>query len=108
MGTVYSAVDLHVFVRGGLESRLPTREQFSQEIQKQFHEAELRGVPSITLSAGMIHRVLGGYPGLGHQMPSCCDAMYAECDATRDHVVERPKNGRGASLTIRYALPRGH
>jgi hypothetical protein len=38
-------------------------------------------------------------------MPSCCEAMYAE-KRTGDVIIARPPEGMGASLTIRYKLPR--
>jgi hypothetical protein len=38
-------------------------------------------------------------------MPSCCEAMYAE-KRTGDVIIARPPEGMGASLTIRYQLPR--
>ncbi|WP_136624282.1 MULTISPECIES: hypothetical protein [Bradyrhizobium] len=59
---------------------MATKEQFQfrKELQRLLREAELRGAPSIELNSGTLHRQLGGYPGLNHQMPSCCQAMYDE------------------------------
>jgi 5-methylcytosine-specific restriction protein A len=50
--------------------------------------------------------VIGGYPGAGkHRMPVCCEAMRSEKRAG-DEIVFEPPKGKGASLTIRYRLPR--
>lgn len=38
-------------------------------------------------------------------MPSCCQAMYHEQRAD-DEIISRPPKGKGATLTIRYRLPR--
>jgi hypothetical protein len=38
-------------------------------------------------------------------MPVCCDAMYDEQRARKSTLLSPPK-GKGASLTIRYGLPR--
>ncbi|WP_156944753.1 HNH endonuclease [Bradyrhizobium sp. Ec3.3] len=85
---------------------MATKEQFRDEIRKHLREAELRGSRSLDLNSGTLHRQLGGYPGSNHQMPSCCRAMYDEQIASEDKIVTRPKKGFGASLTIRYSLPR--
>lgn len=87
---------------------MPTTEEFSKAIKARLREAELKGAEWIEINAGQLHRKLGGYPpeaGGSHQMPSCCDAMYAE-QRTGDIVKAMPSKGKGASLTIRYNLPR--
>jgi 5-methylcytosine-specific restriction protein A len=38
-------------------------------------------------------------------MRQCCEVMRGEMRAT-DEVVDEPPSGQGASLTIRYRLPR--
>lgn len=85
---------------------MPTREEFSNAIRAKLREAELRGAGHLDLNAGELHRELGGYPAAGaHQMPSCCEALYAE-QRTGDTILARPPKGKGASLTVRYKLPR--
>jgi 5-methylcytosine-specific restriction protein A len=87
---------------------MPTKEEFLAEIRQQLRQAELRGATSLNLNAGELHRRLGGYPDGGkHQMPACCSAMYAEQKAG-DRIVSAPPKGKGASLVIAYALPRGN
>jgi 5-methylcytosine-specific restriction protein A len=38
-------------------------------------------------------------------MPSCCQVMYGE-QTSFDRVLHAPPKGKGASLTVRYQLPR--
>ncbi|HEX9931471.1 MAG TPA: hypothetical protein VGB08_01370 [Allosphingosinicella sp.] len=84
---------------------MPTKQEFLDELRARFRRAEERGLSSLEVNAGDLHRSLGGYPGTNHQMPSCCEAMYAEQRAG-DELVACPPKGKGASLTMRYRLPR--
>lgn len=87
---------------------MPTIDEFRAELRSQLRQAELRGAPSVDIVSGDLHRKLGGYPppaGGQHQMPSCCQAMYAE-QQPNDVVVYSPPKGKGATLTMRYKLPR--
>jgi hypothetical protein len=87
---------------------LPTTDDFRLSLQAELHEAHQRGAKVVEVNAGKLHRKLGGYPpdqGSHHQMPSCCLAMYDEQRAD-DEIVYKPPKGKGASLTIRYRLPR--
>jgi hypothetical protein len=84
---------------------MPSVNQFRFALRSLFDEAESRGSPYVEINAGQLHRKLGGYPGPKHQMPSCCQAMYDEQKAG-DQVIRRPPQGKGASLSIRYRLPR--
>jgi hypothetical protein len=87
---------------------MPTKAEFRAELQSQLRQAELQGVDHFEISSGALHRKLGGYPpalGDSHQMPTCCTVMYDEMRA-EDVIVSAPNRGKGATLTIRYALPR--
>ena len=87
---------------------MPTKAEFRAELLSQLHQAELQGANHVEITSGALHRKLGGYPpllGESHQMPACCAAMYDEMRAV-DAIVSAPKKGKGATLTIRYALPR--
>jgi len=84
---------------------MATRVEFQRELRSQFRLAERSGERTIEVNSGDLHRGLGGYPGLNHQMPSCCEAMYNEARMS-DEIIMRPPKGKGASLTIRYYLPR--
>lgn len=84
---------------------MPTAGEFRDELRAQLRQAELNGAAYLEVNSGDLHRKLGGYPGTSHQMPSCCEAMYGERKA-RDKIIAQPPKGKGASLTIRYMLPR--
>jgi hypothetical protein len=85
---------------------MPSVQDFRMALKAQLYRAQKRGLPHIDIKAGELHRRLGGCPARSHQMPSCCEAMYAE-KKTGDMIIARPPEGKGASLTIRYKLPRG-
>jgi hypothetical protein len=87
---------------------VPTKSDFIAEIKAQFNRANGNAKSSLDINAGDLHRTLGGYPpqkGASHHMPSCCDAM-RETMKVGDEIIESPPKGRGASLTVRYKLPR--
>lgn len=84
---------------------MPTADQFRDRLNAKLREAERRGLTDLEVNSGALHRELGGYPGSNHQMPSCCDVMERE-RRPLDDIVSRPPSGRGASLTVRYRLPR--
>ena len=80
-------------------------DDFRAELIAQLGAAEQRGLPYIDINSGELHRKLGGYPGHDHRMPMCCEAMYQERGAG-DEIMSAPPKGHGASVTIRYKLPR--
>jgi len=84
---------------------MPTKEDFIRALRSEFDRAERNGLSKIDITSGELHRRVGGYPGTHHRMPVCCDAMQALKRAT-DTIVDQPPKGKGATLTIRYHLPR--
>ncbi|PHV08914.1 HNH endonuclease [Janthinobacterium sp. BJB412] len=93
--------------RGGhhkVEPRL-SKVDYQVAIRKMFAEAGGAGQAHLGVHAGKLHTKVGGYPGPGHSMPSCCDVMYAEMKHG-DEVLEAPPKKRGANVVIRYRLPR--
>ena len=88
---------------------MPTVADFQQEIDAQTKRAANQGRKSIEINAGELHRLVGGYPpkaGENHAMPSCCQAMWSRFDPLWDEEIEVPPSEKGASLTLRYSLPR--
>jgi 5-methylcytosine-specific restriction protein A len=85
---------------------MTSADDFRNELAAQLKRAEQRGAAHVEINSGELHRTVGGYPGPNHRMPMCCDAMYQE-QREGDEIVARPAEGKGASLTIRYKLPRG-
>ena len=84
---------------------MPSTDDFRSKLGERLRVAELKGLPHVDVNAGDLHREVGGYPGGSHQMPNCCRIMY-DAQKTGDRVLVAPPKGNGASVTIRYALPR--
>ncbi|MCG3122048.1 MAG: hypothetical protein GIKADHBN_00424 [Phycisphaerales bacterium] len=79
--------------------------EFQSELNRRFAEAEAIGVDCLTVTAGDLHRSVGGYPGPSHRMPGCCAVMRANIKPG-DKELHSPPKGNGASLEIRYVIPR--
>ena len=81
---------------------MPTADDFRIELKDQIERARRQGRPHIEVNSGELHRVLGGYPNASaHQMPTCCEVMRSEM-GPRDEIIFSPKEGNGASVTIKY------
>lgn len=83
----------------------PKADDFHSELDRLLKAGSEHGFSAVDLTAGALHRRIGDYPGADHRMPVCCDVMRQAMRET-DTVVEEPKKGAGASLMIRYSLPR--
>jgi 5-methylcytosine-specific restriction protein A len=83
-----------------------TANDFRVALKKLLDEAERSGQSYVDVLAGDLHRRVGGYPGKAHNMPGCVAVMKAEMQPG-DEVVNAPPSGKGASVIIRYRLPRG-
>jgi 5-methylcytosine-specific restriction protein A len=81
------------------------REDFERELAEIFDGETKNGETSVTVISGELHRRVGGYPVNNHRMPSCCDVMRAAMQEG-DEIVGQPPKGKGATLSIRYNLPR--
>lgn len=105
MSVQYRAALAGLLPSGPSKSLSAGARELYQELLARIARAQKHGAPHIEVNSGELHRKVGGYPGRGHRMPLCCDAMYFE-QSVGDEVIVRPKRGKGASLTIRYKLPR--
>ena len=85
---------------------MPTADDFRRELLRRFHQAEKKRKAFVDIVAGDVHRQLGGYPGPSHSMPNCCQVMWGLWQ-DGDEVLYSPPKRLGASLEIRYRLPRG-
>jgi hypothetical protein len=54
---------------------MPDADDFKRELYAVFYEAFKADKAAIQLSAGDLHRRVGGYPGADHQMPVCSGVM---------------------------------
>jgi hypothetical protein len=83
--------------------------EFKFAIEAMFTEGTRDGLSYIDIEAGPWHKVMGGYPARdgNHSMPIVCEAMWAEFSELHgDVVLYSPLKRKGASLKIRYRLPR--
>jgi hypothetical protein len=84
-----------------------TADDFRDELYRIMQEAVREGHKYVDVNAGEIHEGLGGYPGRNHRVPVCSKVMREEMAPDYgDKVMQEPPSGEGASLTIRYILPR--
>lgn len=83
----------------------PRAKDFRSALHKLLNDAEAMGLPSVDIIARQLHQFVGGYPSEKNRMPACCSVMMREmCEG--DQVISAPPSGKGASLVIRYQLPR--
>ena len=85
--------------------RMPDSYDFQKGLYKILKDTQARGNLYVDVNSGDLHRRVGGYPGRNHRMPLCCEVMKKNMKK-EDQVLEQPPKGKGASLTIRYKLPR--
>ena len=85
----------------------PTAEHFRRKLLAWLEAADKFGRSYKEVNAGELHEAVGGYPDPNHRMPNCCSVMRAEM-REGDRIVQAPPQGDGASLTVRYELPRYH
>jgi 5-methylcytosine-specific restriction protein A len=78
---------------------------FQEELDRAFIKAHSMGRTNININSGELHKKVGGYPGRNHRMPLCCEVMKKNMKKG-DQILSQPPKGKGASLTIRYKLPR--
>ena len=83
----------------------PTARDFEIQLKKVLGSAEQQGKSSVDVTSGNLHRQLGGYPGRNHRMPTCCMVMKRNM-GPKDEILRQPPSGQGATLVIRYKLPR--
>ena len=84
---------------------MPEREDFKAALLTEFNEAQRRGAGAVEVQSGELHRKVGGYPSTNHRMPVCCGVMRSEMHGD-DEILSQPPKGKGATLKIRYHLPR--
>ena len=83
----------------------PTSKDFQAELENIFRQAQSQNMQWVEVQAGDLHRQVGGYPARNHHMPVCCQVLRANMQAG-DQILAAPPKGNGATLLIRYHLPR--
>jgi 5-methylcytosine-specific restriction protein A len=82
-----------------------TPEDFQSELNGMFASAQQQGKSFIEIKSGDLHQSLSGYPGHNHRLPSCCIVMKRNMKPG-DQILQQPPSGAGATLIIRFKLPR--
>jgi hypothetical protein len=83
----------------------PNADDFRTELKQLLSKAEEMDFVAVDVNSGNLHRRVGGYPGQDHRMPICCQVMYAEMH-NNDEIITQPDSGKGASVIVRYQIPR--
>ena len=93
--------------RGGtvVRSSRPTALEFRSALSKLLTGGVEVGLRFVDVRSGDLHRVVGGYPGPLHALSTCCSVMRSLM-RDGDEELAAPPRGVGASLVIRYRLPR--
>jgi transcriptional regulator with XRE-family HTH domain len=99
---------VHALV-SSLQKRYPvkklTKDVFLKKLNDIFIEQTRLGHPEVTIKAGDLHKLVGGYPGPNHRMPICCSLMRDVFQDLKDIIIHSPTSGIGATLEISYSLP---
>src|ERR1700761_2204663 len=86
---------------------MATAAEFRQALIDAMHQTELKGQPFLDITAGELHTAVGGYPGDQNRMPMCCRMMrMLAIEGWGDLTVQESTTRKGATLRIRYRLPR--
>lgn len=84
---------------------MPSIEDFQAELNSIFSLAIENRLTAVVVEAGKLHRRVGGYPGFDHRISTCCRVMRKNL-MRGDEVLSEPPSGAGATLTIKYLIPR--
>ena len=84
---------------------MPNRDDFRDELYQVFTSISKLCLSFVGIASGDLHRLVGSYPGEYHRMPVCCDVMNDEM-MPDDEILQAPPKGKGATLIVRYRLPR--
>ena len=83
----------------------PTADDFRAALTTIIGKATRDGHAFVEVKSGDLHRIVGGYPGPGHRTPICCSVMRSAMKSA-DTILAEPPKGNGATLFIRYYLPK--
>ena len=87
------------------ESIPPKKDAFKDALETLLEKARNEDKKSLIITAGELHRIVGGYPGSNHRMPTCVGVMHSFLEkGTGGKILCSPNKGKGASLEIEYYL----
>jgi hypothetical protein len=83
-----------------------TANDFRMALNQRMNNAFKTGIQYVDIGSREVHLALGDYPNpTTHRMPVLCQVVRSELTPS-DVILHQPPRGKGASLKIRYALPR--
>lgn len=83
----------------------PTAQDFQNELNNILMSTQKRGKSYVDVLSGDLHTHVGDYPAHYHRMPLFCSVMKRNMKA-EDRILQEPDSGQGATLIIRYKLPK--
>ena len=83
----------------------PNTEDFEQKLGELLEEAQKHNKLALIITSGDLHRLLGGYPTHSHRMKTACKVMKKMMKAG-DEILYEPPKGHGATVKVKYYLPR--
>ena len=89
-----------------MAENIPEKADFQKALGAWLNEAQEAGNPFVDIRADELHSRVGDYPGPFHRMATCCEVMYEIYVPSEDKILQFPPKGKGASMEIRYSLPR--
>lgn len=78
-------------------------QDFQNHLNEIFISAQNKGFQFVDVKSGDLLKRVGAH---NRRMPICCSVMKNNM-RTGDKILHEPPSGQGASLIIRYKLPRG-
>ena len=84
-------------------SHPPTRGDFQKCLDAVLGIGRDNDLSSLVVQAGILHRIVGCYPGKNHRMPVCCGVMRNRM-REGDEILPNALKKDGATLRIRYLL----
>ncbi len=97
--TEYGAIAIEISLIDSL-SNPPTYDDFKSLIISKLKNPKGE---YIELTAGDLHREIGGYPNRNHRIPVCCKVM-RDIMTNRDVIINQPPKGNGATFKVRYCI----
>ena len=82
-----------------------SRQDFKDMLTTVLEEAVRAGATHCDVRAADLHARVGGYPGRGHSLPTCCSAM-RDMMKEGDEVLIEPARGHGPAFQVSYLFPR--
>ena len=88
-----------------MKTTIPIVQDFHHKLDIIYQFAQQKAKSYVDINSGKLHRQVGGYPRHSHRMRNCCSVMRQNMKSG-DKILKEPSSGQGATLTIRYFLPR--